>query len=232
MRKLLSAVFLLSLTCALQATPVRVAITPMNIYIPFGHDSNDNVEVIVEGNLPNLCYSSPRLRVVERLGDRIHVELDALYDKEMNCAMISLPFIEKLSLGVLQEGLYDLSVNHQQVKSLNESLVIAAAKTEHVDDYIYANVQMIENVPGERAVYLKGSNPSLCVQLKEVKWISNKKNTYSILPIMEQVGDDCSSVRSNFSYKFEVPNELDTDRVLLHVRRMNGSSVNSIYYNN
>ena len=48
---------------------------------------------------------------------------------------------------------------------------------------------------------------------------------------MKRVDDFCPMKLVPFAYKAEVPNELMTDKLLLHVRVMDGLSVNSIFIN-
>ena len=57
---------------------------------------------------------------------------------------------------------------------------------------------------------------------------SNGENTYSVLPIMKQNSELCPMKLVPFEYEISIPKELDKKKVLLHVRSMNGSSINRI----
>ena len=53
-------------------TPVERLVPVKNIFSPEGFDSNDNVEVIVEGHLPNLCHKTP-MKTVSINGNSIGI---------------------------------------------------------------------------------------------------------------------------------------------------------------
>jgi hypothetical protein len=78
---------------------------------------------------------------------------------------------------------------------------------------------------------LKGYNPSDCFELKEIIIIDNGVDTYSVLPKMKQVKEFCPKKMIPFAYEVEVPQRLEADKVLLHVRVMDGRSVNSFFNN-
>ena len=48
---------------------------------------------------------------------------------------------------------------------------------------------------------------------------------------MKQVRTHCPKKMIPFTYEFEVPQNLEADKVLLHVRVMDGRSVNTFFNN-
>ena len=48
---------------------------------------------------------------------------------------------------------------------------------------------------------------------------------------MKQVSEFCPMKMVPFEYEVEVPNNLEKEKILLHVRVMDGRSVNSLYLN-
>lgn len=238
LKTILSAMILtgVGLTSMAAASEVRVMgvkngliqekVPMVNTYIPKGYDDNDNIEIIVEGYLPNLCYKTPHAQV-EVTGSKINIDLMAWRsaDENMMCAEMVVPFIYAVSVGVLDEGNYEVHVNH----SRPFALYVEEATSTAIDEEIYANVSTIERVYGERTVLVKGYNPSDCLEFDRFEVVDNKIDTYSVLPIMKQVSEFCPKKMVPFEYELNVPNTLKRDTVLLHVRALNGKSVNSLF---
>ncbi len=219
-------------TLAYAAGPVSVLAPVDDLFIPIGFDSNDSAEIIVTGHFPNLCYKSPQTKVVFD-GKKINVTVEALrYQDDTICAEIIVPFIETVSLGILNKGKYDIIVNVNTPWEKEQELEINESTSNSIDDFIYANVEFVEKTLTSRTVILRGHNPSDCLVLDEIEVVSNKLDTYSILPKMKRISDFCPMKMVPFSYELEVPKEgLNKDIILLHVRVMDGKSVNSIFPN-
>ncbi len=212
------------------AKPIRTLVPVDAVYAPIGFDNNDNSEVIVSGFLPNLCYKSPFTKVRAR-GNTVEIVAGALKETDANsfCPEVLVPFVETVRLGVVAKGVYKISVNKGTSFSANTKLRVSQSATNAIDDYLYANVESLEKDYDKGILKLKGYNPSDCVVLDEVKIISNKKDTYSILPKMKVISNDCPMKMMPFEYKVRVPKSLKVDKVLLHVRVMNGKSLNTVY---
>src|SRR5690606_19443087 len=126
-----------SLNSVFASTPIEALVPVEHIYIPRGFDSNDRAEVIIAGNLPNLCHKSPMAKV--RLeGNVIYVELSSLYYEPNNpfCAEMVVPFLETVSLGVLKAGDYEIVVNRGHFTEQKAGLIITSAGSPDVDDYV------------------------------------------------------------------------------------------------
>jgi hypothetical protein len=148
------------------------------------------------------------------------------------CAQVIVPYIEYINIGVLDRGNYQLAVNENTSWEKKSKLAIAEATSNSIDENIYANVEEIaKGEEGTRKVYLKGNNPSDCFELKEVLVKDNGVDTYSILPKLKQIKANCPKVMVPFSYEVEIPQNLEADKVLLHVRVMDGRSVNAFFNN-
>lgn len=213
-------------------TPKEVQVPIEEIYAPIGFDSNDTSEVVVTGWLPNLCHKNPmtKLTVTDK---SIDIKVTALHYHTSNpfCPELIVPFTETVQLGMLDKGLYNITVNGKSIFEKKSAIRINEARSSAVDNHIYANVDYVDTQFDETKdiVALKGYNPSDCLELKEVKFVSNKKNTYSVLPVMKQLRDFCPVKMVPFSYEVAVPKSLNKNKVLLHVRVMDGKSVNTIY---
>jgi len=226
------AAILLSSYAAL-ATPIESDVPVDNLFVPNGFDSNDNSEVIISGYLPNLCYKSPSTKMAIK-GNEVKISVKALYSAPANfmCGEMIVPFIQKVSLGLLEKGLYKITVNQNGPGATQEKLKVSESSSDAMDDHLYASVDYVEKMGmGARTVTLKGYNPSDCLELEKIEYIHNGKDTYSILPIMRKIRDFCPMKNVPFAYEFEVPTELKANKVLLHVRSMDGRSVNTIFPN-
>jgi len=216
---------------AYASTPTLATVPIENVYVPTGFDANDNAEVIVHGFLPNLCHKSPQTKI-EVKGNRIDIKVEALNYESDNpfCAPLVVPFVQAISLGVLDKGNYNIHVNNNTVYQREAGIQIAESNSDAVDEHIYAAVEYVDRTD-DRKVVLKGYNPSDCLELEEIQVISNNKDTYSILPKMRQTSSFCPMKMVPFEYEMEVPNTIQRDKVLLHVRAMQGKAVNSLYFN-
>jgi hypothetical protein len=226
------AMLLLSSGVALASTPVEIKTPVENIYSPEGFDSNDNVEIIIEGYLPNLCHKSPtsKVRVV---GSKIEIDVTALRYDASNpfCPEAIVPFVETVKVGLLDKGNYDIVVNGKSIYQKAGTIHVNEATSNSVDEHVYANVDSVMKNSNSREVELRGYTVSDCFVLDEINVVDNGKDVYSILPKMKQISDFCPMKMIPFSYKMEVPSKLKKEKVLLHVRGMNGNSVNSLFYN-
>ena len=204
-----------------------------HVFVPAGFDNNDNTEVVITGFLPNLCYKIPKSTVLVTKG-KISVSVNATVNQSGLgfCTDVIVPFIEYVNIGTLEKGQYQLMVNEKSNWEKKANLVITEATTKTIDEAVYANVSEITTPDeGSRKVLLKGYNPSDCFQLKEIVIKDNGIDTYSILPIMKQVKTFCPKKMLPFTYEFQVPDKLNATKILLHVRVMDGRSVNAFFNN-
>lgn len=227
--------FLLLSINVLASTPILRTVPVENIFSPTGFDSNDVTEVIITGTLPNLCHRYPQTKVVVD-GNKIDIRVEALYYAPTSpfCPPLLVPFMEKVNIGLLDKGNYKITVNGQSRRNnhrAKSTLKIVEATSDAVDDFTYANVEFIERTDDSRIVKIKGHNPSDCFAFKEIKVLSNNKDTFSVLPIIEKVHEFCPMKMVPFEYEMEVPKTLSAEKVLLHVRAMNGKSVNALFPN-
>jgi hypothetical protein len=199
-----------------------------NIYVPFGFDSNDLSEVVVEGVLPDLCYSGPEVYLTR---DGKNLKLKVIAYKEDNpekaCLRMKVPFSETVNTGILDRGRYNIVGNENTKFEKEAELKVQESASGAVDDFIYARVESV-TFDGNKTVTLRGFNPSPCFALDQVKFVDNGVDTYSVLPILKYSGSRCAEVMTEFTYTAELPDTLSRKKILLHVRAMNGKSVNTL----
>jgi len=229
MKKIVLALLFVSFA-SLASTPIEVEIPVTKIYSPKGFDSNDMAEVILTGFLPNLCHKSPTLKA-EVVGKIIYVTATALNYEQDNpfCPEMIVPFLSSVQVGVLDRGQYEVKVNVNTPYDRKGELFISESMSPSVDEHTYAYVDHVVRIAGTRKVRLNGYNPSDCFVLDRIDYGNNGKDVYSVLPKMKQVSDHCPLKMTPFSFVTEVPNTLSEKEVLLHVRVMNGKSVNTIF---
>jgi len=211
----------------------KVLVPADDLFIPKGFDSNDNVEVVVRGHLPNLCYKSPSVTVDSIKGSEVTLKVEALYygGNDQVCAEMIVPFTETVSLGVLDASKYNIKVKDATRQEMTDKLVVAESTSNSVDQFLYAQVDYVEKSLDSRTVALVGYNPSDCLELEKIVVDDNGTNTFSVLPVMRQVREYCPMKMVSYRYEFTVPKTLKSDIVLLHVRSLEGKSVNTTFPN-
>jgi hypothetical protein len=224
------ATFLLILPAlAFSAQPNVIDAPVKHLYVPHGFDNNDSVEVVITGEFPNTCYTRNTVEVSYQK-ELINIKVTALEPTNDNrvCAEMIVPFKEVVSLGNLQGGKYKVIVNEKSDYKLEDELKIVEASSNSIDDYMYAAVDFIEKVSQDK-VYLNGYRYSTCIEIDRVEVISNNKDTLSVLPIMKQVSDFCPRKMTPYSVPVSIDLSTMTMKApLIHVRTMDGRSVNTI----
>lgn len=221
----------LAFSSILYAGPIVVNAPVDHLFVPNGFDNNDNVEVVVTGNFPNTCYSRNKVDVVVK-DENINVTVTSLVNgheqKDVCDDKIEIPFMENVTIGNLQAGNYKINVNNK----LQENLNVEIASSRSVDSHLYALINYIElgftgGLSGDAV--LVGRIQESCLNLDSVEYLSNGKDTLSILPIMKKVSDECTGERKYLEVpvKFK-PRAFSSDKVLLFVRTMDGKSVSSL----
>lgn len=211
----------------------RVILSPVeHLYIPNGFDSNDSVELVVSGSFPNTCYGRNNV-AIKFTNNVIDIRVTALAPEAsllgtQFCPQVAIPYKEVISLGNLQGGNYRIRVNYTRVSGLIETLKVGESSSSAVDDHVYAAVEWVESKGGNQFV-LHGMKYTDCFKLDRVEVVSNNKDTVSVLPIMKQVSSICPMKGVPTSYPVSLDlSRLKMDKPLIHVRTMDGKSVNSI----
>lgn len=230
MKRLLTA-FTIALPLLSFATPPEVVTSPVDhLFVPSGFDNNDNVEIVVTGKYPNPCFVRNGSEV-EVKDDKVFITVTSLRRDGSDCQPMAVPFSESVTVGNLQAGNYEIVVNQSTRNELKENLDVAVSRSTGVDDHIYAIVDYVElgftgGLGGD--AMLMARSPSDCVVFDRVEYLSNNKDTVSILPIMKKVSETCKEKTKRFQIpvKFD-PRALPNKDILLFVRSIEGKSVQS-----
>lgn len=129
----------------------------------------------------------------------------------------------------LATGSYKIVVNQGSEFLLNDKINIVESEINIIDEHIYANIDYIEKTKDPKKVILKGHNPSDCLVFSRFQYLSNGKDTISILPIMRKVSDFCPMKMTDFQVEAKLDfSGIKGKNILLHARSMDGKSVNTI----
>lgn len=195
-----------------------------HVYLPSGFDSNDAVEVVVTGAFASACFSrnDVKVKVIE---DTIEIKITSIsHEKLRSCPDMVVPFKEVVHIGNLQGGDYKVIVNNK----LEDQFSITEASSSSVDENIYAAVEYVEKKSKDEVV-LHGWRYSNCIDIDKVRVVSNNKDTLSILPVMKQLSSFCpmKGMPTQYAVKLDL-SSMKIKEALLHVRTMDGKSINSI----
>jgi hypothetical protein len=202
-----------------------------HLFIPYGFDNNDNIELVVTGEFPSTCYSSHKSEV-EVNGDIVDIKVTALKKESEVCEQIMIGFKEVVRIGTLQGGDYKVVVNQGSASEQQENVTIEEASSNSVDEYVYANVEYIDlGFTGgtSGSAMIMAQTPGDCYDFDRVEYLSNKKDTLSVLPILKKVKPVCGKmkVRVEIPITFD-PAQFSYSQILLFTRSLQGQSVSTI----
>jgi hypothetical protein len=133
--------------------------------------------------------------------------------------------MESVKLGNLHEGISQLSID-----DIATEMRISEAGSSSIDDHLYGQVRHVR--VDDNALILEIENPSDCIKLDRIETVFNGKNTCSVLPIMKKVKERCPRQPETHNYRYEIPEEcLGAEKVLFHVRSLEGKAVNFLFRN-
>jgi hypothetical protein len=221
-------------------TPQRAPAPVKKVFVPEGFDDNDNTEVILHGNFPNSCMKQGPVEFsVEKESRRIIIRPEVYVYSSNSCYEIEVPFVQRVALGNLSQGVWMIEVDGGY---LNESVPLSVERstTAAPDDFLYAPVEDVVLLPdadGASRVVVSGRWPEApegrCFQLKEVITRLGRDHVLVVLPIAElKPSGECRNSterRNSFSGKSIVKETLPED-LLIHVRVLNGESLNKFHH--
>jgi hypothetical protein len=208
--------------------PTKVPAAYQKAYIPIGFDSNDSVEVVLEGRFSSSCWRPAEISfAVDQDKQEIHVGPAAYLYPARLCAQLILPFDRVINFGVLKAG------NYKLIQATDGALLgevpVQPATSDRPDDFLYAPVSQAfykKKVDGGE-VTMAGNFPNSCMLMDEVK-VQVQPDVVVLQPIAKiekRLG--CQDGSFPFQVKTKIP-QVTPGRYLLHVRSMNAKSINSL----
>ena len=206
-----------------------VPVSVQQAFIPVGFDDNDEVEVVLDGQLPNGCYriATPRQRL-DPVTNTIEVTAMAFYYPG-DCDPFVVPFTISANVGVLAATDYVVKVGGVAPMALT----VKHSTSVGPDDFLYASVDQvsIEVIPERRSIiaYITGRFTNSCMGWDRVE-LTDSGETLELLPIIQmRAGSDCHAVDVHYKgVKVALPWR-KMGRYLLHVRTMSGKSANNVF---
>jgi hypothetical protein len=229
-KTILGMFFVFFWSLLVSAEAVEIIIEPQKIHVPMGFDSNDNVEIVVAGALPNTCYGQPfGMAKINGMDVILDMKAKKTVGKDMTCVRALAPYLLSIPLGRLEQGTYRVLINTGSDLQKGGELLVQRPSSNRIDDFTYANVTKVKKAIRKGAIILEGIHSSGCIEIDRVEMVPNKINdsydTVSVLPIVRQVQPNCDRTIKPFSYEFLVPNPQKND-VVFHVRSTEGQALN------
>lgn len=206
-----------------------VGIGARQIFIPKGFDSNDGVEVVLDGYLPSTCYKVTEPKVELELATKTVYILPQAYQTDPPCLRMLVPYTQTVHLGRLPAAGYTVALRNSSLRAV---LPIAQARVSSEDDAIYAPVDRVTVKYGEvgqpSAAVLEGRLTSSCLDWENIE-VLNRGDTVEILPILSARDEPCEEIDRPFEKVVALPEITTNGRYLLHVRVMSGKSINVVF---
>ncbi len=208
-----------------------VDVHSQSLFIPVGFDDNDETVIVLDGFLPDTCFKvAPAIVTRDLEHKRIIVEQQA---REFSgvCLDMIVPFTTVIKLGVYPQGDFTVVTNHGE---MTESLPVKRASTTSSDDHLYApidTVQVEEREDGNFVAILNGRFTNTCMNIDNVI-VTNHEKTIEMMPILrvKPLADNPHCGMLVFDFQKEVPlPSVGTGSHLLHVRSLDGQSVNVVF---
>lgn len=211
-----------------------------HVFVPQGFDDNDNAEVIIQGRFPNACMKiGPVERTIDSQTLTIRLRPQVYVYKGDLCAQVIIPFTQKVNFGTLKEGTWKIEIDGEpNITAL--PLIISRAQSATPDDFLYAPVEEVVLLPGRlgprQKLVVSGNWPVVpsrgCFTLKKIITSFGADNTLVVRPIAELLpSTQCSQAsqrKRSFQSSVLLEKSLQHDS-LVHVRVLNGDSLNKFY---
>ncbi len=223
--------------------PSTIEVRNIEAFVPSrGYDSNDTVEVVVDGILPNSCWTlgetfvkrlSAQKFLIRQYAHRKSIKLCTGMDAILPMAWrLEVPFNHIVRLGRLKVGMYEIQAGGEEAAP-TKRLEVARAVTDSQDDLPYVPVSSMiapEFVgAGELVkVTLSGRIGSKCLSIVEPITATRTGDVIVLTPTLELLGPECDEI-SPYTFERTVSlGRLPPGRYLVHARSANGQSFNRL----
>lgn len=221
-----AALCVASVQALAQYEPTQEGATFDKVYVPVGFDSNDHVQIVGEGMFENACYRpAPTTVKIDENAKTINLGPVA-YKYNGLCAQVVLPFQRVIDIGVLKIGVW--KVTQGTDPKVIAEIPVKPALALAPDDFLYAPVSQafLRESAKRTMVFVTGNFSNKCMSIEKME-VNVSNDTIVVQPIATMSAVDCQAAQVPFQKAVRVP-KLKAGRYLLHVRSLNGNSVNQI----
>ena len=218
----------------IDASVQTVGQTPEQVFTPTGFDSNDNIQVVEAGSFPNTCFKvGPTTAHIDAENKKIVLESKAYFYSSAWCLQVVVPYSQVINLGVLDEGTYEIAVKDAKGELHSKAnLKVAKSVSAAADDHLYADIQdvQVDATDTPPTATLRGTLDYDCYEFNQIRVIHNLENVVEVLPILNDIDPktaNCKPSARPFQKTVKLPQGL-SGKVLIHVRALNGQSVNRV----
>ncbi|NCN27091.1 hypothetical protein GW915_05895 [bacterium] len=228
-----------------EADSVLIEVGVQRVFVPLnGYDDNDTVEVVIDGYLPNSCYTLEQ-HVVERNAEDNSFSIKQYAVQQMGglCAESNsedprlttlVPYTNTIVLGKVDAGSYKVEFTPDRVSTQNRAFNVTQAPVTTIDTLPYAmvtNVQISDLVQSGNhiAAEISGTLNNSCYHFNDTVRVEKVDDVLVVLPtITVDMSQPCLMFVRTFSKTVDL-GAYSADRYLLHVRSMNGKSLNRVF---
>lgn len=210
---------------------------------PKGYDSNDNIEIIVDGKLPNACYELYKTET-KTIGFNIYVKQFIKIKQISECRpenqsqqttpLWPVQFTNRIEIGELQSGLYSIIYNSNFIEK-KKKFEVTKSVSSSIDDDLYAPVSNafipeLIYTTSNAEVILTGIMTNTCMSFQGDVEVIKHSNVFVILPKMTvHRNRPCMSTMEPLQYIVSLGEIKKEGRYLIHVRSTTGRSVNKLF---
>lgn len=207
-----------------------------------GFDDNDQIEVVITGALPNVCYSlADYFTQVSDDGQRVEIHQYAVKQIDGICSnpsllpehlQIPIPFSKVILVGQLNAATYVL-----EAKGINgiitRDMSVVEAPVSTVDSASYAEITGLHSKDFWKQdedvfFYLSGYTNSNCTEIDPNIQIVKQDDVLVVLPTSHVLPlSRCLPTTQPFEMRRSI-GKLSPGTYLIHVRSMSGRSLNRI----
>ena len=200
------------------------------IFVPVGFDDNDEIVVVADGYLQSSCLKLTTPLVLPDVQTKKIVVQPRAKKMPGECQWdFRVPFTQVVTLSALPHGSYLITTEDGKVA---DRLEVKEAKVDSIDEGKYAPVDKVRvrvNEEGKFEAVIEGRFPDSCFRVSEMK-VEVTGKTIQLLPLMDRNPGTCPPEETAFTVKKVLP-DLSPGRYLLHVRSLNGQSLNDVFNN-
>lgn len=202
------------------------------LFVPGGFDSNDQVQVTLDGYLPNSCYkiADPRIEYDDSSKTFTVTAIANNFESDtVVCGTYEVPYTVTANLGQVKEGQYQIVTKGGASRTLN----VKRSSGIGPDDFLYAPVDHVHIdvslTRKEITASLEGRFTNSCMRWQDIKAIDEGESVVLLPVISVEDRGDCRDREMQYKAMTVKLPWRQPGRYLLHVRGLSGVAINSVF---